>query len=312
MAEATETLTVCPACRQTGMVALPRPAVRIGEDFFGPVMKESGLMRCKGCGLEFVSPRPSAQRLAEFYDQPGYPAHSRDSGNAGASSLCSSRLEFLSGYVRTGRLLDFGCGAGLLMKVAEGLGWDVCGVDISKAAAVGNRQQRVFSRLEELAGLPERFDAVTAIHVLEHLPDPRRDLAVLRELISNTGVLLVEVPNIKSLRARACRVMPALFRAKGDERYRAFPIHLYGFSAGSLRMLLADSGFEVLGVRTVGIGLGHLFSKAAGQGIAQDGPAVRQAGKAGWKSVAAAAAGLLCDWFNLGENLIMVARPAGK
>lgn len=86
--------------------------------------------------------------------------------------------------VADGPLLDVGCGAGALCRLAVDRGYPVCGVDSDPAALVGAR--RLVPEAELLVGalprlpIPDRsVAAVTCVQVLMHLPNP---LAGLREL----------------------------------------------------------------------------------------------------------------------------------
>lgn len=84
----------------------------------------------------------------------------------------------------------------------------------------------------------QHFDAVTMFHVIEHVPEPVKALEHIRSFMSNNGVLLLIVPNTKSLGAR-------LFKEKYD--WNA-PHHVSFFSPKSIVSVLSKTGFEVLSV----------------------------------------------------------------
>ncbi len=105
---------------------------------------------------------------------------------------------------RTARILDLGCGAGLLVEKARKLGYTaVSGVEqareqiaLAEAAGVAGIEQA--DGLAYLAGQPEAsVDCLVAIDILEHVP--KAHLAALMEEIVRVlrpgGRLIVHVPN---------------------------------------------------------------------------------------------------------------------
>ena len=81
------------------------------------------------------------------------------------------------------RLLDIGCGGGLLAEPMARLGAEVVGVDAAArnipvaqlhAAQSGLAIDYRHGTAEDLAAAGERFDVVLNMEVVEHVPDPRR------------------------------------------------------------------------------------------------------------------------------------------
>jgi 2-polyprenyl-6-hydroxyphenyl methylase / 3-demethylubiquinone-9 3-methyltransferase len=102
------------------------------------------------------------------------------------------------------RLLDIGCGGGLLAEPMARLGADVTGVD----AAAGNipvaRLHAAQSELEidyrhgaaeELAAAGERFHVVLNMEVVEHVTDPAAYLAACRDLLEPGGLMICSTIN---------------------------------------------------------------------------------------------------------------------
>jgi len=95
--------------------------------------------------------------------------------NWGADLLCDN-AHVIEGLEK-GSVLDLGCGSGKLLKILEGDGREVLGIDIDKNA-IKNGEVKKSSRLKNMTlikGLPfedSSFDNVTAVHVLEHVTDP--------------------------------------------------------------------------------------------------------------------------------------------
>ena len=103
------------------------------------------------------------------------------------------------------RVLDVGCGGGLLTEGMAARGADVTGVDMGKAPLTVARLHQHESGLdidyrqataeqlasEETAG----FDVVTGLEMLEHTPDPAAVIDACARLIRNDGYIFLSTIN---------------------------------------------------------------------------------------------------------------------
>jgi 2-polyprenyl-3-methyl-5-hydroxy-6-metoxy-1,4-benzoquinol methylase len=158
------------------------------------------------------------------------------------------RVQTLAG--KPGRLLDMGCGTGTFLHLARERGWDVAGTELSpdgaKAAAASGLQ--VFTGEVWEAGFPpETFDVVTCWHVIEHVSDPRRVVEEFFRILRPGGRCMLATPNLDD---RIFRVAYLLARGRRPLLYQADEreVHLYFFSARTLRALVASTGFTEVAI----------------------------------------------------------------
>ena len=103
-----------------------------------------------------------------------------------------------------GRVLDIGCGPGTFIgNYLDGV--ECLGIDFSQPQIDYANRRYATARhrfsTETLNRLDQRFDAITMIEVIEHLPpeEAHRLLADARRLLSQEGRLVVTTPNYRSL-----------------------------------------------------------------------------------------------------------------
>lgn len=122
------------------------------------------------------------------------------------------RLDFIKRAIKeyskgNQKILDVGCGNGLISLQLGQLGYNVKGVDISEKSIKKAIENNTFSNVsfevvnaEELTIQNQRYDVVICSEVLEHLHEPDKLLKVLKNLLTEKGILIVTVPNGKGPR----------------------------------------------------------------------------------------------------------------
>jgi len=156
-------------------------------------------------------------------------------------------LKVWSGMRMPDRVLDFGCGNGVLSYWMHCHGFGsaaVRGVDISKTGV--QQAVRNFSRpgLEfDVAdpatgrGLEGRYDVVVSSHVLEHIPDPGR---TLERLLPLAEWFVLEVPLEK------CAAQTILWKLRGQPQ-TANPLgHVNFWTKREFRSFVESHGLMVL------------------------------------------------------------------
>lgn len=101
------------------------------------------------------------------------------------------------------RVLDIGAAYGALVKALLDVGVDAYGVDVSEYAVssspVKNRLILVDVATQNLPYSREMFDFVTAINVLEHLPNLDHSLREINRVLRYGGFLYISVPSEKTV-----------------------------------------------------------------------------------------------------------------
>lgn len=195
------------------------------------------IVKCVRCGLVRISPRPHWDYLLPAYQETSDALYlSEVRGRAWSARSILKRVERVAG---TGRLLDVGCGAGILLSVAKGK-WDVMGVEVSHEAAAEARKRFgvnvVENTLEQASFPPDSYDAITMLDVIEHIPDPAGTLREAQRILKPGGVLFVLTPNVD---APVAKMM-------GRWWWGFRPAHLNYFSRKTMNQMLVESGFEPL------------------------------------------------------------------
>ncbi len=156
-------------------------------------------------------------------------------------------------------LLDVGCSYGLFLNSASSRGYRVKGIDPSRDACgycADKLKLPVVQATIERAGFPaDSWDVITALEVIEHLPDPKIILQQAYAWLKPGGIFYMVTPDLSSLSAKIC----------GYRWWSYRRMHLSYFSAYSLRLLLNAYGFSLLKVKPYKkrFSLAYIFKQAA-------------------------------------------------
>jgi 2-polyprenyl-3-methyl-5-hydroxy-6-metoxy-1,4-benzoquinol methylase len=208
-----QTLTECRVCK--GQLELAqRGGTPEYEPFaFSPSYHRAGthgdFYRCGDCGTVHQVSLPRGRELHGLYRAMSDEDYLCE--EEGRRRDARRLLDLLEAHVPRGRLLDVGCGYGLMLDEARRRGYDVEGVELS-VDAVRYARERLGLPVREMAledgaldGALESecYDVVLAVDVLEHFDDPVVALDRMCALLAPAGALLVVTPDPSSLVARA-------------------------------------------------------------------------------------------------------------
>ncbi len=224
------------------------------------------VIKCKRCGLLFVSPLPDLNPenvkkiYSDEYADKVYPI----SETTMVEDALRRQMDIVEPYGRIGDILNVGAMSGECRILTE-RGWKLHTVDASAYAAERARKRWGFevtvSRIEDFSPPPESYDFIKLGHVIEHLGDPSATLEHLHPMLRDGGLILIDTDNAAGLETRAEATITGLMRMKPvrrlaeglagkkyNLRYGRLtpPVHLYTFTMRSLTSLVKQKGFEVV------------------------------------------------------------------
>jgi SAM-dependent methyltransferase len=228
----------CRICSGELVLARSGRGSQVAPSGFVPTCHRPGdhgdLYRCHECGTVEQPFLPQGDALLDVYREMSDDDYLAE--ETGRRQTAARLVDLVAQHVPSGRLLEVGCGHGLLLDEARRHGYEVEGLELSRAAVLHCR---------EALGLPvrqvpvqdpsldeERFDAILLVDVLEHLDDPVATLERCAELLVPGGALLVATPDPASRTATLA----------GGRWWGYLPAHVCLIPRMTLRELITGNG----------------------------------------------------------------------
>ncbi len=154
------------------------------------------------------------------------------------------RIKKIDKLVNGGRILDIGCSTGLFLQTLKQYSnnsWEVYGIDINKEAidkanvkSIGNFFNK--SLLDTQFSV-NYFNCITCFDILEHDIDLYKTIKIIYKILNKNGVILVQVPNHKSL----------LASITGNQwDWWCVPDHVYHFELKTIEKVLLSNKFKII------------------------------------------------------------------
>jgi len=114
-----------------------------------------------------------------------------------------AKMKFIREYLwkipKASRVLDLGCGEGVLVEEFLKLGYDIIGLDenySSEFVLRGDIRKTPFSGMQ--------FDVILCLDVIEHLNYENQEMAIseIRRVLKDDGVVILTIPNLAHFSSR--------------------------------------------------------------------------------------------------------------
>src|SRR4051812_20168960 len=227
----------CGICSGPLRLRHPGAALEASAEAFSPTNHQPGqygdLYACERCGTVQQPSLPSGEELLDLY-RAMRDEHYLD--EADGRRRTARRL--LGLMPPGGRLLEVGCGHGLLLDEARAAGFEPEGLELSRDAAAYARAELGLTVQERTLAEHEAdpYDGIVLADVLEHLDDPLAAIDDCLRLLAPSGALCLVTPDPASRTARLA----------GARWWGYLPAHTFLIPRETLRELLRERGLEVV------------------------------------------------------------------
>jgi 2-polyprenyl-3-methyl-5-hydroxy-6-metoxy-1,4-benzoquinol methylase len=218
------------------------------------------IVKCRHCGHIYTNPRWSDEDLNAAYSNVEDVVYAAEREGRELTFQEHLRdMEQTFGPPGGRSLLDVGAYIGVFVEAAVAAGWNASGVEPSLWAVELANQRKIpvnQGTLDDVLNRGQTVDVITLWDVIEHLPEPKREISKTIKLLNPGGYLVIHTMDIDS---RIARLM-------GRKWPWLMDMHLHYFSQDSMANMLDEVGYEVIKIGTQGryLRLGYLASRVGG------------------------------------------------
>ena len=166
-------------------------------------------------------------------------------------AMAHSQYNYIKPYINGKLLLELGSGEGFVLELFENRGFDVYGIEPSRdnLEIINKKLKRGKCEVgfAENLQFDTKFDVIIMSHVLEHTVNCKEILSNLKNIISDKGILFIEVPN--------CENIDVLKHSINEQP------HIHHFTKKSLQKLLENSGFRIVKIDIFDSSIKSMFDR---------------------------------------------------
>jgi 2-polyprenyl-3-methyl-5-hydroxy-6-metoxy-1,4-benzoquinol methylase len=227
--------THCPICKTA------EPA------FYFNYNATQSIYKCNQCALQFLSPQLDDMALTKLYSENYYIAWGLkgDAENESIKHMKIStfnlRLDLISKFRKSGKILDVGCATGYFLEAAKTKGYESYGVEFSDYSA--NIAKTKFGDGHIFKGTLEQshfengmFDVITMSDLIEHVRNPIETLQKAHRLLSENGIIMIMTPDTGSLSYKLMKQKWTHYKLE----------HFYYFNQKAIQQAALQSSFELV------------------------------------------------------------------
>jgi len=190
---------------------------------------------CQNCQTLFLFPSPTEKKINNYYQK----KFQYEAGLIEEKRIRQRAKIILKNLIKfnpNGKtLLDVGSGFGYFLEEAKKNNFKILGLEPSKELFLMNRFIKNIKNItfEDYfkKNNKKKFDFITLIHIIEHLPNPKETIDKVIRLLKPNGIIYIETPNLNS---------HLFWIEKENYTFLTPPDHLWIFSKKSLETMLRD------------------------------------------------------------------------
>ncbi len=218
-------------------------------------------VRCKNCDMVYINPRLKESIAHNLYNEIAYDEFYKmkliPSIDYRRNVLAVNKYNQIAKYFgELGKVLDIGSGLGEVLSVFQENNWDCTGIEFNKFAANYSRKTfglNIINKSIYDFDLSGEYDVIMLWGVLEHLYEPLKILKKVHELLTDRGILLLEVPSADSVLVRYCeQSLRSVDRIIEGDR------HIMLFSIQSFIEMPGKAGFYPVEIKSNGLDISTL------------------------------------------------------
>lgn len=246
-------MVACIYCKSGNVFKVDRYKCLAEED--ERYFDNMNIYKCHSCNLTFAHPIPSDDMLNEFYTKiyrkKGRPHYISNSEKISFNGWSNAQFAYISQYFdfkSAGTVLDVGPGYGFLLREIGkhhphlrlvGIDPDMSSLQYLNDLGI-ETESMVFGQDVCKYFNNKKVELIISSHSLEHMSDPKEFFRTCFEILSEDGLIFLEVPNCEFVHSG---YLPRPYDSP----------HLLFFNIPFLKTLFSDLGLDIINLSTAGM-----------------------------------------------------------